>query len=58
MQPIARGANPNGGSTAEAVYRTGRLTASYVHHYFASNPAAAAALFLSRDPVSESAPCR
>ncbi|MES2771934.1 MAG: cobyrinate a,c-diamide synthase [Pseudomonadota bacterium] len=30
----------------EAVYRRQRLTASYVHFYFASNPAATAALFL------------
>ena len=45
MQPVARGRNPNGGSTAEAVYRQGRLTASYIHHYFASNPQATAALF-------------
>jgi cobyrinic acid a,c-diamide synthase len=30
----------------EAVYRVGSLTASYFHAYFASNPAASAALFL------------
>ena len=30
----------------EAVYRVGSLTASYFHAYFASNPAATAALFL------------
>lgn len=45
-QPIARGHCPNGGKTAEAVFRIGRLTASYVHFYFASNPEAAAKLFL------------
>ncbi len=55
LQPIARGRNPNGGSTTEAVYRVGRLTASYIHHYFASNPAATAALFLTRVPSFESA---
>lgn len=44
MAPIARAANPNGG-TGEAIYRMGRLTASYVHFYFPSNPGAAAALF-------------
>ncbi|MFY9960544.1 cobyrinate a,c-diamide synthase [Pseudomonas sp.] len=43
-EPIARGHSPNGGRGAEAVYRCGRLTASYVHFYFASNPQAAAAL--------------
>ncbi|MFK3726015.1 cobyrinate a,c-diamide synthase [Pseudomonas monteilii] len=42
--PIARGHSPNGGRGAEAVYRAGRLTASYVHFYFPSNPEAAAAL--------------
>ena len=34
----------NGGRGAEAVYRCGRLTASYVHFYFPSNPSALAAL--------------
>ena len=43
--PIARGLSPNGGRGAEAVYRQGRLTASYVHFYFPSNPGAVAALF-------------
>ena len=46
--PLARIAGcrcPNGGRTSEAVYRLGRLTASYVHAYFPSNPAACAALF-------------
>jgi cobyrinic acid a,c-diamide synthase len=33
------------GQPGEAVYRAGRLTASYVHAYFPSNPAAVAALF-------------
>lgn len=46
LTPIARGACPNGGKTAEAVYRLGPLTASYVHSYFPSNPEAAARLFL------------
>lgn len=45
LEPIARGISPNGGRGAEAVYRDGRLTASYVHFYFPSNPAAVAALF-------------
>ncbi|MDD1013596.1 cobyrinate a,c-diamide synthase [Pseudomonas rubra] len=44
LEPIARGQSPNGGRGAEAVYRRGRLTASYVHFYFASNPQASAAL--------------
>ncbi|MDR0281621.1 MAG: cobyrinate a,c-diamide synthase [Paucimonas sp.] len=44
LEPIARGHSPNGGRGAEAVYRIGRLTASYVHFYFPSNPDATAAL--------------
>jgi cobyrinic acid a,c-diamide synthase len=45
LEPIARGLSPNGGRGAEAVYREGRMTASYVHFYFPSNPTAVAALF-------------
>ncbi|KAF7600779.1 MAG: cobyrinic acid a,c-diamide synthase [Candidatus Dactylopiibacterium carminicum] len=45
LVPIAHGTNPNGGATTEAVYRVGRSTASYIHFYFPSNPAAVAALF-------------
>ncbi|MEN3110576.1 cobyrinate a,c-diamide synthase [Uliginosibacterium paludis] len=45
LSPIARGTNPNGGGAAEAVYRAGRITASYIHFYFPSNPDAVAALF-------------
>ncbi|MDF0729981.1 cobyrinate a,c-diamide synthase [Pseudomonas entomophila] len=44
LEPIARGLSPNGGRGNEAVYRVGRLTASYVHFYFPSHPEAAAAL--------------
>lgn len=36
--------NPNGGPSREAVYRDARMTASFVHFYFPSNPAAATAL--------------
>lgn len=46
LTPIARGQCPNDGKTAEAVFRSGRLTASYVHFYFASNPEASARLLL------------
>ncbi|HSD37925.1 MAG TPA: cobyrinate a,c-diamide synthase [Rhodocyclaceae bacterium] len=45
LEPIARGMNPNDGPTREAVYRQRRLTASYIHFYFPSNPAAVAAIF-------------
>ncbi|MBT9529756.1 MAG: cobyrinate a,c-diamide synthase [Pseudomonas sp.] len=45
LVPLARGRCPNGKPTAEAVFRDGRLTASYIHFYLPSNPQAAAALF-------------
>jgi cobyrinic acid a,c-diamide synthase len=45
-EPIATAANPNRGQSGEHVYRRGRLTASFVHFYFSSNPDAAARLFL------------
>lgn len=38
------------GTAGEAVYRHGSLTASYFHGYFASNPAATAALFTRAAP--------
>lgn len=44
LPAIARAATPDG-REGEAVYRNGRLSASYVHLYFPSNPAATAALF-------------
>ncbi|NRF48215.1 cobyrinate a,c-diamide synthase [Pseudomonas stutzeri] len=44
LQPLARGECPNYKRTAEAVYRNGRLTASYIHFYLPSDPLAAAAL--------------
>ena len=44
LAPLTRGISPNGGRGNEAVYRIGRLTASYVHFYFPSNPEAACAL--------------
>jgi cobyrinic acid a,c-diamide synthase len=39
-------AQSQSGSPGEAVYRIGRLTASYLHLYWPSNPEAAARLFL------------
>jgi cobyrinic acid a,c-diamide synthase len=45
LVPIARASNPNGGQTAEALYQQGSLRASYVHHYFPSNPEAIGAFF-------------
>jgi len=46
LQPITHGECPNYKRTAEAIYRIGRLTASYIHFYLPSDPVAAAALFL------------
>ena len=44
LEPLAR-AKSLTGRDGEAVYRLGTLTASYVHFYFPSNPAAVATLF-------------
>jgi len=49
LMPIARASNPNAGRTAEALYELGSLRASYVHHYFPSNPEAVAAFFSHAD---------
>lgn len=46
LSPVTQGLCPNGYTTSEAVYQQGRLTASYIHFYFPSNPAAVAQLFL------------
>ena len=40
-EPIAQALNPNGGPSREAVYRDRRMSASFVHFYFPSNPTAA-----------------
>lgn len=44
LVPLARAQAPDG-REGEAIYRRGRLTASYMHFYFPSNPSAAASLF-------------
>ncbi|MET0330147.1 MAG: cobyrinate a,c-diamide synthase [Dyella sp.] len=44
--PCVLADNPNGGPSREAIYQRGGLTASFVHFYFPSQPAAALALFL------------
>lgn len=45
-EPVALATNPNGDHTHEAVYQKNRLTASYIHFYFPSNPSLIAELFL------------
>ncbi|PKO39926.1 MAG: cobyrinate a,c-diamide synthase [Betaproteobacteria bacterium HGW-Betaproteobacteria-6] len=47
LSPLVR-AQTADGRDGEAIYRQGRLTASYVHFYFPSNPKAAASLFSNR----------
>lgn len=44
--PLAYGKRQRKGVAGEAVYRVGRLTASYLHLYFPTNPQAVASLFL------------
>ncbi len=46
LAPVAHGTCPNGGALGEGVYQPRRLSASYIHFYFPSNPAACAQLFL------------
>jgi len=46
LHALAHGRRQRDGKPGEAVYRAGRLTASYLHLYFASHPEAAARLFL------------
>ncbi len=43
--PVAQATNPNGNHTHEAVYQIQRLTASYIHFYFPSNPNLIADIF-------------
>lgn len=45
-EPLALAVNPNQGPSTEGVYRDRRMTASFVHFYFPSNPDAATRLFL------------
>jgi len=44
--PLAHSTGNRPGSKPEPAYRLGRLHASYVHHYFPSNPEAVARLFM------------
>ncbi|HET7268133.1 MAG TPA: cobyrinate a,c-diamide synthase [Oleiagrimonas sp.] len=46
-EPVAEAINPNGGPSREMAYRHRRMTASFVHLYFPSNPVAATRLFAS-----------
>jgi cobyrinic acid a,c-diamide synthase len=46
LPPRAHGRRQRDGKPGEAMYRVGRLTASYLHLYSASSPTATARLFL------------
>lgn len=46
LPPLVTATNPNGAPSREAMYRDRRMTASFMHCYFPSNPAAALRLFL------------
>ncbi|CCD39601.1 Cobyrinic acid A,C-diamide synthase [Candidatus Paraburkholderia kirkii UZHbot1] len=45
MQPVLKATHATTGAEGEAIYRHGSITATYMHAYWPSNPAAAAALF-------------
>ena len=47
LSPVASSEGVHAGRRGEAVYRVGRLHASYMHLYFPSNPEAVARLFAS-----------
>ncbi len=47
LLPVAHGIKQRNGKAGEAIYRQGRLTASYIHLYFPSNPVACAKLLQS-----------
>ena len=46
VEPLAIALNPDKGPSSEGVYRRARMTASFMHAYFPSNPEAATKLFL------------
>lgn len=46
LQPLVMATNPDGGPSREGVYRRRRMTASFMHAYFPSQPEAAIGLFL------------
>jgi cobyrinic acid a,c-diamide synthase len=50
LVPWAQGERLYNTSPGEAIYRQNGLVASYLHHYFPSNPRAAAGLFLREGP--------
>ena len=45
LKPLAQATDARPGGRGEPAYRAGRLHASYLHHYFPSNPVATARLF-------------
>lgn len=57
LPALAQGRRQRDGQPGETVYRVGRLTASYLHLYFASHPAATARLFLPRVSADPEVSC-
>lgn len=49
MIPVCRATRPQGGPPGEPVFRSGAITATYMHGYWPSNPALAAALFVGTE---------
>jgi len=49
LEPVAYSEAAKHHGSPEPVYRQGRLTATYLHFYFPSNPSASARLFQSQD---------
>lgn len=56
VEPVALGKRRSDGRAGEPYYRHGALRASYLHLYFPSAPAAAAALFLPDRDMTAQAP--
>lgn len=52
LTPVAWSVNARPGRRGEAVYRSGRLHAAYLHLYFPSNPFATARLFANTPPLA------
>lgn len=53
LKPLAHGVRASHPAPGEAIFRRHRLTASYLHLFFPSNPAAVAALFGADDSAQE-----
>ncbi|MDT9000200.1 cobyrinate a,c-diamide synthase [Paucibacter sp. APW11] len=57
LEAIAQASNPNGGRTAEPLYALGNLRASYLHHYFHSQPLTIARFLAGQGTASDTQAC-